>query len=97
MDHFVFRNLSPPIYLEHALLFCLERIMKNKIFALSIILILTLILGALLNIKTTTKQGINYHVTEVELPLYLKLLNFYDRHFNYKWLAEHITKNRAHN
>jgi len=65
--------------------------MKNKIFALSIILILTLMLGALLNIKGTTKQGVNYHVTEVELPLYLKLLNFYDRHFNYKWLVQHIT------
>ena len=65
--------------------------MKNKIFTLSIILILTLILGALLNITVTTKQGINYHVKEVELPLYLKLLNFYDRHFNYKWLVQHIT------
>ena len=65
--------------------------MKNKIFTLSIILILTLILVALLNITVTTKQGINYHVKEVKLPLYLKLLNFYDRHFNYKWLVQHIT------
>lgn len=45
-----------------------------------------------LNIKVTTKQGVNFHVSEIELPLYLKILNFYDRHFNYKWLAERITK-----
>ena len=41
--------------------------------------------------KVTTGQGINYKVSRLELPLYLKLLNFYDRHFNYKWLTKRIT------
>ena len=41
--------------------------------------------------KVTTGQGINYKVSRIELPLYLKLLNFYDRHFNYKWLTNRIT------
>jgi len=50
-------------------------------------------IGVGLNIKVITKQGVNYHVSEIELPLYLKVLNFYDRHFNYKWLAKRITNN----
>ena len=41
--------------------------------------------------NVTTGQGINYKVSRMELPLYLKLLNFYDRHFNYKWLTKRIT------
>lgn len=49
--------------------------------------------AAVLNIQVITKQGINYKVSEIKLPLYLKVLNFIDRHFNYKWLTERITKN----
>jgi hypothetical protein len=55
------------------------------------LLFLTLTVGAVLNIKVITKQGVNFHVSEVEIPLYLKVLNFYNRHFNYKWLVERIT------
>jgi len=41
--------------------------------------------------KVTTSQGINYEVSQIEIPLYLKILNFFDRHFNYKWLAQRVT------
>lgn len=36
-------------------------------------------------------QGVDYKVSRITLPLYLKVLNFYDRHYNYKWLAKQIT------
>lgn len=46
----------------------------------------------LLNIKTSTKQGINYKWSEIKIPLYLKLLNFFDRHYNYNELVKRIIK-----
>jgi len=36
-------------------------------------------------------MAINFHTREYSIPVYLKILNFYDRHFNYKYLAEKIT------
>ena len=66
--------------------------MNNKTVLVSLVVILFISVGTILNITVTTKQGVNYHVSEIELPLYLKVLNFYDRHFNYKWLANSITK-----
>jgi hypothetical protein len=65
--------------------------MRKTILISSITLILFLSVSSLLNMKVTTGQGINYKVSKMELPLYLKLLNFYGRHFNYKWLTRNIT------
>ena len=56
-----------------------------------IVLLVALFLFA--NINSTTTMGINGQVTEYKIPLYLKVLNFYDRHFNYQHLAREITKN----
>ena len=67
--------------------------MRRKLIILSVTLLLTLAIGAILNIKVTTSQGINFRVSKIELPLYLKVLNFFDRHFNYMWLAKRITQN----
>ena len=36
-------------------------------------------------------QGVDHKVSRITLPLYLKVLNFYDRYLNYKWLAKRIT------
>ena len=36
-------------------------------------------------------QGVDGKLSKITLPLYLKVLNFYDRHLNYKWLARQIT------
>ena len=63
--------------------------MRKKIL-LPCFLLALIFLFAFLNIKVTTKQGVDYRVSRVELPLYLKVLNFYGRHFNYKWLAERV-------
>jgi len=41
----------------------------------------------ILNTETVYKQGINYRVRTVRIPLYLKLLDFFDRHYNYKNLV----------
>ena len=67
--------------------------MRRKLIILSVTILLILAIGAVLNIKVSTSQGINYRVSNIELPLYLKVLNFFDRHFNYMWLAKHITQN----
>ncbi|MFC1631097.1 hypothetical protein ACFL2I_00920 [Candidatus Omnitrophota bacterium] len=48
-------------------------------------------LALLLNIKVTTKQGIDYQVQSIRIPLYLKILDFFDRHFNYIELVSRIT------
>jgi hypothetical protein len=65
--------------------------MKNKKLVLIFLLILIIAAGAALNVKVITRQGVNYHVSEIELPLYLKVLNFFDRHLNYKWLVYRVT------
>lgn len=48
----------------------------------------------ILNMETTTRQSINYQVWELKIPLYLKLSNFMDRHWNYHWLVKRIVQNR---
>jgi len=49
-------------------------------------------IGVLLNINVTTKQCINYQCCTHKLPLYLKVLDFFDRYYNYKQLVKIITK-----
>ena len=67
------------------------KIMKKNFFPVFLaFLLFTASLALVLNISVTTKRGSNYIVTKIELPLYLKLLNFFDRHFNYKLLVKQI-------
>ena len=60
---------------------------------LSIILVsafgLTALL-AVLNIPVSIKRGVNFQVSCVRMPLYLKILDFMDRHYNYKILTREI-------
>ncbi len=65
--------------------------MRGKKLILLLTLIALLLLAALLNIEVTTKQAKDLKVSRLELPLYLKVVNFYSRHFNYKWLVKRIT------
>ncbi len=65
--------------------------MKKRYLVLTFIFLLFLCSIALLNKKVTILQGVDYKVSKITLPLYLKVLNFYDRHLNYKWLAKRIT------
>lgn len=46
----------------------------------------------LLNCELTYKQGINHQVQTIRIPLYLKVLDFFDRHYNYKNLVAKIIK-----
>lgn len=63
----------------------------RKILITGILVILLLgLCVALLNIEATTGGGINYKVYTVKIPLYLKVLNFFDRHYNYKWLIGRV-------
>lgn len=43
-----------------------------------------------LNVSVITKQAINGKVDAIKLPLYLKILDFVDRHYNYKNLVVNI-------
>lgn len=45
-----------------------------------------------LNLKVHTRQGVDYIVTPIKIPLYLKILDFFDRHYNYKALVVRITE-----
>jgi hypothetical protein len=65
--------------------------MKKRYLIPTIIILLFLCSIALLNKKVTMLQGVDYKVSKITLPLYLKVLNFYYRHYNYKWLAKRIT------
>ena len=56
-----------------------------------IFLLVAILFG--LNKTTTQRIGIDYVVRDYEIPLYLKLYNFYGRHLNYKFLVNEITKN----
>jgi len=64
---------------------------KGKIFFLLIALLIAILIG--LNKTSSRFIGINYQVTEYEIPLYLKLYDFYGRHLNYGYLVSKITKN----
>lgn len=48
-------------------------------------------LALILNIKVITKQGVNYKVHSIKIPLYLKILDFFDRHYNYAETVKRIT------
>ncbi len=65
--------------------------MKKRYLIPTIVILLFLCSIALLNKKVTTKHGVDYKVSRITMPLYLKVLNFYYRHYNYKWLAKRIT------
>lgn len=43
-----------------------------------------------LNIEVTTRQGTDYELAVKKIPLYLKTLDFLDRHYNYKFLTRGI-------
>lgn len=49
----------------------------------------------LLNLEVTTKQGVDYEVRVIKIPLYLKLLDFFDRHYNYGLLTKKIISGAA--
>lgn len=62
-----------------------------KILMVSVLLLSGGIYG-LLNLKTTTTMAINFQSKDYEIPVYLKILDFYSRHFHYKYLVKNVTQ-----
>jgi hypothetical protein len=58
------------------------------LFGVSVIIGISFIL----NMNVVTKQCIDYQCYTHKLPLYLKILDFFDRYYNYKHLVKIITK-----
>lgn len=59
--------------------------------------LLIIVLGAsvlwrLATVKAVTRQGIDFQVSTLEIPLYVKAVDFLDRHYHYQWLAREITR-----
>lgn len=65
--------------------------MKRKTFKILLPLLTLAILLIMLNVNVYTRRGVNYQWSSVKIPLYLKVLDFFDRHYNYKALAGRIT------
>ncbi len=68
------------------------KVIKYLVFFIILILAASIFI---LNIEVTTRQGINYKVYTLKIPLYLKILDFYDRHYNYRWLAHEIIEGKT--
>lgn len=66
--------------------------MKRRLLRLLSCIAAVIVIIAILNIRVSTKQGVNYKVSTLEIPLYLKMLDFFDRHYNYKILVKEITR-----
>lgn len=45
-----------------------------------------------LNLRVTYYQGINYRVAQKTTPLYLKIVDFFSRHYHYKELVKDIVR-----
>ena len=56
--------------------------------------LVTLLAGLVMvaNLSVTTLQGVNFEVTTHRLPLYVKTIEFLDRHVQYRQLADEITR-----
>ncbi len=67
--------------------------MGKRKFILLCVLIFFLTIFFIANKEISRSIGINYKVTEYQIPIYLKILDFYDRHYNYKYLVKNINKN----
>ncbi len=66
-------------------------IKRKTLWKAIFLFICIIVLVWVLNIETTTRQGINDRVQVIPISLYLKLFGFVDRHLHYRWLADRIT------
>lgn len=65
--------------------------MKNKGFIVVIALLFIMMALVIFNLKLTTKQGVDTVLTIKPIPLYLKGLSFFSRHYEIRHLARSIT------
>lgn len=69
---------------------------KKNVAIIGAVFVLVIFFFVLLNIDTINRvgelQGKNQKIHEYKIPLYLKVLNFFDRHYNYGWVVKRITE-----
>lgn len=63
---------------------------KYKGFKVFSVIFAALLVFLTLNVKVTTKQGINTVVTKRKIPLYLKGISFFARHYETQYLAKSL-------
>jgi hypothetical protein len=68
------------------------KIFRKLIIGLFLAVFIPLLFFFILNIEVSTEQGINYVVHSKKIPLYLKMLDFFDRHYQYRYLVKEITQ-----
>lgn len=71
----------------------MKKINYISLFFLAIFLLILVIL----NKETTRKIAINYNKFEYEIPVYLGIFDFLNRHYNYKNLVKQININQKNN
>jgi hypothetical protein len=64
--------------------------MRTNLLILSIVFLIFSASTFLLTLPVTTSRGVDDQISKLEIPLYLKILNFIDRHYNYKWLVNRV-------
>ena len=69
--------------------------MNRRLLILFLFISLLFIFLFILNKDTTRKISINYKVVDYKIPIYLKLSDFFDRHFEYKYLVKNINNNQS--
>tara|TARA_B100001057_G_scaffold444132_1_gene480828 strand:+ start:74 stop:844 length:771 start_codon:yes stop_codon:yes gene_type:complete len=69
--------------------------MKKIKYKYLLFLILLFAFLIFINKETTRKIGINYNVFEYKIPIYLKINDFFNRHYNYKFLVKKINFNQS--
>lgn len=63
---------------------------KKTIYAVAIVSVSIMALCWLATLPSTTRQAIDYQLREIKIPLYLKTINFIDRHLSYRWTTQQI-------
>lgn len=71
---------------------CYYKLMKVKLLILSSLVIFFVLI---MRVETERRISINYEVSEYKIPIYLKLLDFMNRHYNYKHLAKNINNKNS--
>lgn len=66
--------------------------LRTVLWTLSAVVVTVMLAGS---VTVTTRQGVNFDVTEHRLPLYLKTFEFMDRDAQYRQIANEITRGAA--
>lgn len=69
--------------------------MKKVILIFCVLGMIIFSAGLFLNMRVTTRKCVNFKCGIVEMPLFLKLLDFYDRHYNYHNLLRTVIPSSA--